>query len=175
MLPTSRQGSLPSLLRRRLGRFQEPLGFGPGPQAGLVPKRRRDPHLDLDEERGILFDAPLVSSPELGVETRVDFGLWLVAVGGAPRRTVNLASGEVREHALPAGFAPLDAQFCTAAPSLLPGGDFALLLRGPERTGAYVLDFLGEAAPRPVGQRLRDVSFGSVQPAGSLFAITATT
>ncbi|MEO0323700.1 MAG: hypothetical protein AAF447_12140 [Myxococcota bacterium] len=130
--------------------------------------------VDLEAERSVLLGAPLVSSWETSVETRVDFGLWLVAASGAPRRTVNLASGEVRDHALTEGFAPLEAQYCTPGPSLLPGGDFGLVLRGPERTGAYVLDFLGEAPPRPVGFRLRDVAFGAVQPAGPHLAVIAT-
>ena len=130
--------------------------------------------VDLEAERAFLFDFPLVRTPERSVGTAADFGFWLAAVDGTPRRSFNLASGQFFRHRLAAGFEPVASPPCTPVASVLPGGDFGVLLRGPERTGAYVLDVLGELAPRPIGLPLRGVAFGRVQPAGSYLVVGAT-
>jgi hypothetical protein len=128
--------------------------------------------VDLEAERPHLF--PEVAGAENArVGTRSAHGRYLAAVGGAPRWSVDLASGAIDAEALPAGFAPLDASYCTPTPSLLPDGGVALVLRSSGRTGGFAIA-RGES-PRPVGLRLRDVSFGAVIPAGPLLAVTGRT
>ena len=59
--------------------------------------------VDLAAERAHLLFEAVASSPEVNVETQLAHGVWLVSAGGAPRHTLELASGAQREHALPAG------------------------------------------------------------------------